>query len=603
MRISACVAFFSRLFITLLLIGGFSLFFLHASPAYAQTPSVTTSQSTQALNDFRTPEADPTVPRNSHSYAQIVMIDVLSAVICQLSGVDPVNPQQPCVSFDQSSGKFGLAQQPNQFGQASQTHVGGALGVMANQIALLYQPPISASTYFNYLSSNFGIVPKAYAQNAQLTDCTNVSNGSFGYGYCGLNPIFNIWKLSRDMSYTMLVIACVLLGLAIMLRFKIDPRTVMTAQNQVPRIVIALGLITFSYPISGGMIDVMWTATYMGIGAITNGSTLQSCNASGQMANIGNAAPQYLLLTPLGFTNRIFATACDGAILGVGINNNGILKLANDTGGAVGNSVTSLILTFVGIDINEKDSCGIGIGKSPVNCIYYAFGFLISLVVKLIVIITLLITLVRLWFQLLKNTVLFMIDAVAGPIYIGMGLFPGRPLGFEKWLRRQFGRLVAFPLCAWGIVGAAVLAQSYPKHPDPSNIFVPPLVGNPNVDGFGVMLAFGLLLILPGIPDLMMEKMKVPGGKIGAQVRGGIAAGASLTGGASGAGMKRLTRRYDPETGKEAGALRQFAYGRVLGMKGKDPNNTTTQTTRYRLARKVLGGSMGVSQDSPRGHH
>ena len=75
-----------------------------------------------------------------------------------------------------------------------------------------------------------------------------------------------------------------------MLRIKIDPRTVMTIQNQIPRVIICIILITFSYAFAGAMIDVMWAVTYMGVNKITQtvNPQLAGCNGiDGQSLKIG----------------------------------------------------------------------------------------------------------------------------------------------------------------------------------------------------------------------------------------------------------------------------------------------------------------------------
>lgn len=598
MRHSAYVAYSSWLLRLLLLpIIVLAFFSLSLTNVHAQTTEFPTPTLAGLVNDFRNPDVDPNVPRNTHSLAQIVTIDVLSAIICQLSGIDPINPQQPCIDLNPLTGKLGVPQNENeQFGQNNQPQVGGALGFVAHSIGSLYQNPVSSKTYFDYVGSKFGIVEPAYAQ---IPNCTVIDN-NFGYGYCGLNPIFNVWKFSRDFSFSGVVIAAVFLGLGIMLRFKVDPRTVMTLQNQIPRIFIAMIFIAFSYAIAGGMVDIMWTVTYMGVNTLTESTTSQACNIDGKPAPLKEIAPVYLLQTPLGYVDNIFAKDC--GILG----KSGIATMAGGTGAAIGYTLADLIFQFVGMDYRaDQEGCGL---TNPASCARYAFGWLIKIIISLIVLVTLLITLVRLWFQLLKTTVLFIIYTIAGPIYIAAGLLPGRPLGLEKWVRLEFAHLAPFPVVAGDLVFAKILIDSYPSTKfTPDSVFVPPLIGNPNMDGFGILLAFGLILIAPGIPDIIKEKMKVPPGKLGGRVQGGIAAGAAVTGGAAGAGWKRMTRRFDPETGKEAGALRQLAYGRILGMKkgfGKKAEDVDVSkpTRRYRLARRFLGGSLGVSQDTPKRH-
>src|SRR6266567_8377205 len=69
--------------------------FLLPSPAHAQT------------TNFNIPNTDPNVPNNQHYYAQSVVIETLSAIICQLAGVDLENPGTPCLSINQSTNKLG----------------------------------------------------------------------------------------------------------------------------------------------------------------------------------------------------------------------------------------------------------------------------------------------------------------------------------------------------------------------------------------------------------------------------------------------------------------------------------------------------------------
>ncbi len=559
---------------------------------YAQ--SAPQSQSQQTLNEFRIPDTDSTVPKNTHAYTQILLIDILSAITCQLTGIDPVMPSQPCIGFNPLTGKFGAAQQRIE----DKPQLGGALGVLAQQIGVLYQKPASSKTYFDYLSANFGIVKPAYAQQ---TNCNSLNNSAFGYGYCGLNPIFEIWKLARDFAYALLVIAFVVLALGIMLRFKIDARTVMTLQNQIPRVIIAIILITFSYAIAGVMVDLMWTVTYMGMDAITSASSAKVC-LNGTNPPISNAAQQYLLETPLRYVDSIFADDCN-SLLG----SKGLIMLANDTGGAIGNIITDLIFNAFGSNFNAASSdCSFtNIG----DCFKKGIALIISLIIKLIVVITLIITLIRLWFNLLKTVVLFIVYALEGPIYIVFGLLPGRPLGFEKWLRLIFAHLVPFPLVAWALTFARVLSASYSVSiPNPNTVFVPPLIGNPNMNNFGILLAFGLILITPGIPDTIKERLKVPGGKMGGMIRGGLAGGGAVVAASTGAGWKRMTRKYDPETEKEAGILRQAAFGRPfgLGMRGdrlaKDAKTGEylNPTRRYKWFKKLTGGTFGTRDEHKR---
>src|SRR3989338_9194661 len=243
MRKSALRSFFIFHFSFLIFIL-FSIFYLLSSAAPAYTTSQAHSASSGQAN-YPVANTNPDVPNNLHNWTQNVMIEVMSALTCQLAGVDPINPQQGCLGIDSKSGKIGFLPSAVS-GQAN----GGAIGFMGNMIATLYTPPLHTSDYFQNLAQNFGISKKTYAQNT-------------GAGFQGLTPLIGVWSAFRNIVYLFLVIVFVVIGLAIMLRVKIDPRTVMTIQNQIPKIIIGILAVTFSFAIAGFLIDLMWVFIYL----------------------------------------------------------------------------------------------------------------------------------------------------------------------------------------------------------------------------------------------------------------------------------------------------------------------------------------------------
>src|SRR3990167_9138106 len=81
---------FYRLFLVFLLLTTY--FLLLASPASAQT------------SPYTVPNTNPDVPKNLHTWTQNVMIEVMSAMSCQLSGIDPTDPKGKCLGVDQKTG-------------------------------------------------------------------------------------------------------------------------------------------------------------------------------------------------------------------------------------------------------------------------------------------------------------------------------------------------------------------------------------------------------------------------------------------------------------------------------------------------------------------
>src|SRR5215469_4549710 len=145
MRISARILFVA---VVLLLFGS------SKTLAFAQTiQSSTANNQPPPINNFLMPSVDSNVPQNHHEFTQIVMIDVLSAIMCQLTGIDPADPKQPCLDVNPTTGKIGMppANPTAKFGQAQTPQVGGALGLMGIFISDLYTPAVSSTQYVDYM--------------------------------------------------------------------------------------------------------------------------------------------------------------------------------------------------------------------------------------------------------------------------------------------------------------------------------------------------------------------------------------------------------------------------------------------------------------------
>ncbi|HEX8965200.1 MAG TPA: hypothetical protein VF820_02070, partial [Patescibacteria group bacterium] len=204
------------------------LFFSHASFTHAQISSSNTN-------------VDPVVANTGHNKTQIALIDILSGFTCQLAGFDPATPDHKCLELNMKTGVIGYAT----------SHSDGLLGILASAATTMYTTmPAHTSDYIAYVKSNFGIVKPSYAQSA-------------GQGYQGLNPMVGIWVAIRNVAYLFIVLIFIFIGFAIMLRVKIDPRTVMTIENQIPKIIVGLILITFSFAIAGFLIDLMYVLIFL----------------------------------------------------------------------------------------------------------------------------------------------------------------------------------------------------------------------------------------------------------------------------------------------------------------------------------------------------
>ena len=467
------------------------------------------------------------VPLNQHTLVQSVFLEMMLAFQCQLTGIDLVNPGQSCLGVNMSTHE--LSYDPSQ--KAGQGQIGGVLGAINQGIGAMYTPTFSASDYTKDLSANFGIVKPALAQTTAYT------------GFQGLQPIIGLWKVTRDISYFLLVIAFIFIGIGVMLRLRIDPRTVMTIQNQIPRVIICIILITFSYAFAGIMIDAMWAVTYMGVNKITGTAltnpALGKCGNVKTPQTLNSYSTSYILNNPLTFAEYIFVEKCsDGA--------SGILSLSWGVSQNISAVESNLFLNILLPDHTNPD-CGL---TSLGDCFWAALrnsvNFVLTIFWFLVVLIALIISLFRIWFELLKAYVMLLIYVVLAPIWIVFGLLPKKPLGFEKWLRAYFANLAIFPATAFILVGARVFHEIF--NTTAQYRFVPPLIGNPATGNFGMIVEFAMILIAPHLLGLIREKLGTPPVKQLGAAAATFSAGRAAAGAPAKKAIAGWTRR-NPTTG------------------------------------------------------
>src|SRR3989344_1474876 len=457
-------------------------------PVYAQSINQTPQ------NSYTAPNTNPDVPKNLHTYSQNVLIEVMSAVTCQLAGVDPTNPSGKCLGVDPVTKKIGFVNGD-----------GGAIGFMGNMITMLYTPPAHTTDYIRNLAQNFGITKPAYAFITRPWGFQPPSSAPpltpQGTGFAGLSPLINLWAVFRNVVYLLFVIVFIVIGVAIMLRVKIDPRTVMTIQNQIPKIIMGILFITFSFAIAGFLIDLMYIFIYL-IFAIFSGvphvDISQLSPAKLQGGNPFNAI---------------------GGLGGVG-------SIANHSSSAVGNIISSLFDNKIGTVIAGILGTIIGAGAGSVIPVIgtivggiiggivgaasgsAALGFLGHLIAFIVIAIALLWALFRLWFVLITSYVMILIDVVFAPFWIIAGAFPGSTISFSSWLRDIVANLAAFPATIVMFLLGKVFMDAIGSSQHP---FVPPLVGNPgDYKSFAALIGLGIILTTPNVVNMMKAALKAP---------------------------------------------------------------------------------------------
>lgn len=127
--------------------------------------------------------------------------------------------------------------------------------------------------------------------------------------------ILQVWEVSKNISYGLLAVFMLYIGIMIMMRKQLDPRTTVTIQNALPKIVIAVILITFSYAIGAFGIELVKGLGQLAYRPLTG-------EISGVQTRPGVAATYWLIAS-----TAIKGTSLGGVLIGILMAVVGILML------------------------------------------------------------------------------------------------------------------------------------------------------------------------------------------------------------------------------------------------------------------------------------
>lgn len=170
---------------------------------------------------------------------------------------------------------------------ASGQSAGSLLGLVYTTESAAKEPlPVNLAYYGNHYASRLPFADTALAQQVN-------------YNQPFLAAVFGVWTFFRNISYGIVSIILIFVGFMIMTRRRISQQAVVTVQYALPKIVIALILITFSYPIAA---IIMTLARVIALNMVPI------------MASLGSAAP-----VTIGFVLLVILAALVAGATGVGV--------------------------------------------------------------------------------------------------------------------------------------------------------------------------------------------------------------------------------------------------------------------------------------------
>jgi len=384
------------------------------------------------------------------------------------------------------------------------------VGKLSQLIALpLVTPQASGIFWVSDGLQNAGFIPKTYAAE--------------GTGFAAIKPFMNIWKVFRDVSYLILVLVIITIGFMIMFRAKINPQTVISVENSLPRIVVSLILITFSFAIAGFLIDLMYALILIGIAILGNRNNFfniaefqnKYINANFQhLSNIAFPAGIFNGLRQLSDSlfaiipyviNQMMRVILGGVGVFLAINYierplvTNIINTISEFGGdgtipVLGQALTSFELVAK-------------LALIPAIAIFgFVLGYVIlPLVIFVLVSLTYVYLLFRIFFLLFSTYIKILILIIFAPIILLINAFPGKNM-FGFWFKQLFVNLLTFPIVIILMITTYVIVNIIPAS---GKIWTPPLLTELNPQAFTIMLGMGIFFMIPDLVKMIKESLGV----------------------------------------------------------------------------------------------
>ncbi len=374
---------------------------------------------------------------------------------------------------------------PARYAQMLKTSTFASIG---KTIAAVYEnKPTSLALWGKDMGHQIGFLPKpAHAQ---------------GIGFSGLQPLLGIWKAMRNIAYGLLACIMVIIGFMIMFRKKIDPKTVVTVQNALPKVVVALILVTFSYAIAALMIDLMYLVMLVGLTILQSASGLTT---TGYLTKVANQT----LTVGANALGQPDVDLSKGTSLATYYMNSGFWGLFSRTFDPLWQngwrnslfnpeSWARTVEAFQQGTFGENTARVLGI---------LAKGLGLDLIMGFILRIAYLIAFIRLLFMLISAYINIIVAVITAPIQILMEAFPGST-SFESWIKNLLVNLIPFPITAFFLTLGSWMASEL----EAGNLWQPPMLPNvgDSTPGLAINLIWvGFVFMIPSIVNGLKESLK-----------------------------------------------------------------------------------------------
>ncbi len=284
-----------------------------------------------------------------------------------------------------------------------------------------------------------------------------VSESLSGYDYLKKVNLDSAWSVTRNIAYVFFVIVMIIIGFMIMFRNKIGGQLMVTVGNTIPRVIISLVLVTFSFAIVGIMLDVGKVGM-----ALVNGVFYQAEKSLGapspeevDIGGITRLSDQalYNLNTSekarLNQETRRLEKLVDlDAGKELVDNNEGKGATLRQTGLVTVLGVVSGVLEWVkSVKLSEAPVIGaVGpVELSAKTLVGFFQGVALTFLVRyLLVLLIALYASIKLFITMITTYFKIFISVIIAPLQLALGALPGNQNGMMNWFKSTFANILVF---------------------------------------------------------------------------------------------------------------------------------------------------------------
>lgn len=320
-----------------------------------------------------------------------------------------------------------------------------------------------------------------------------------------LSVIKSMHTTVQNLAFTIYIFIFLFIAFAIMFRKKLSGQQYVTVANSIPKIIISLIFVVFSYPIAAGMIDagnvgysVVYNALLKDLKPVANSKcsgqpSLEDCVKNEFPNPESNLSPASTTMSVF----QIYGTSKAGKV-GTQVGNLDIVEINAGDNGQVANVFSSLANGILAMGTKGANAA------STENSTFNSLLVLILCVAALY-------SMFKLFFVLLKDYFFLIFMPIFSPFTFALSALPGQDKNISQWFINYSASILSFVAVYAIFILMVLFGGGYMYPGNPEFLPIPALLGMqaaPDITFFLSLMSYALFIIAPMVPEQIKKALK-----------------------------------------------------------------------------------------------